>query len=92
MFGQSLVLPLCERPPEPGLTGWVVALGAGEADGSGLAAETTAAPPTRTSPAARASVAIPRRHPPPAVGGEAGTGAGVGAGVAGCSYQSMSVS
>ena len=86
MFGQFL--PVCVRGVVPGFDGWVVggwvaALGAGEADGSGLAAETTAAPPTRTSPAARAIVATPRRQPPVAVAG----GAGSGTGVAGSSYQ-----
>jgi hypothetical protein len=84
MFGQFL--PVCVRGVVPGFVGWAVALGAGEADGSGLAAETTAAPPTRASPAARARVATPRLQPPVvAVGGIDASGPGV----AGSSYQSI---
>ena len=62
MFGQ---LPVWVRgvvvPPLP-FDGWVVAFGAGEADGS--AAITTALPPTINRPTARTTVATVRRTPP----------------------------
>jgi hypothetical protein len=45
----------------PPVEGWVVALGAGVADGS--AAKTTAAPPTVRSPMARTRLATVRRVP-----------------------------
>jgi hypothetical protein len=64
MFGQSAL------EPEPWLRGGVVVvpsdgvvLGAGEADGSGLAAETTATPPPTRSNAASAAVSTVRRTP-----------------------------
>jgi hypothetical protein len=66
MFGQSwvdfgvVVPPFGVVVPPLGL---LVAAGAGEADGSGLAANATAAPPTTRSAADRASVATPRRTP-----------------------------
>jgi hypothetical protein len=75
------------RVVPPPVDGWVVALGAGEADES--AAKTTAAPPTVRSPTARSAVATvlrapPRSERPPASTGAAkpGPGAGVKDGVA----------
>jgi hypothetical protein len=60
MFGQSWVDFGVVVPP----FGVVVAPGAGEADGSGLAANATAAPPTMRSIPDSARVATPRRIPP----------------------------
>jgi hypothetical protein len=57
------VEPPVDGAVEPPLEGWLLALGAAEADGSGLAAATTATPPTVNRPAARASVATVRRMP-----------------------------
>jgi hypothetical protein len=66
MFGQSwvdfgvVVPPFGVVVPPLGL---LVAAGAGATDGSGLAANATAAPPTTRSAADRTSVATPRRTP-----------------------------
>jgi hypothetical protein len=73
MFGQlplwllrvdGVVEPPVDGAVEPPVDGWVVVLGAADADGSGLAAATTATPPTVSRPAARPSVATVRRMPP----------------------------
>ena len=66
MFGQS---PFTWPPPVDGavvvpgavVPSGVVVLGADDAEGSGLAAETAATPPTASRPTARVSVARPRR-------------------------------
>jgi len=66
MFGQSAALwvfgawPFGRVVPPP-VDGWVVAFGAGLADGS--AANTTAAPPTVRRPTASRAVATVRRAP-----------------------------
>ena len=82
MFGQSwvdfgVVVPPFGVVDPPGF----VAAGAGEADGSGLAAKATATPPTTRSVADRTTVATDRRSPPnersgsgSAVGGRCGWG------------------
>jgi hypothetical protein len=79
MFGQLPVWFGRVVPPEPGVVGVVVAFGDGDADGS--AAETAAAPPTTSRPAARNAVAMPRRRPPDLTGDAVC--------VTGCSVQSM---
>jgi hypothetical protein len=61
MFGQLWVEDFGVVVPPLGL---LVAPGAGEADGSGLAANVTAAPPTTRSRPDNAMVATARRTPP----------------------------
>jgi hypothetical protein len=78
MFGQFPVWVFGVVVPPVPVDGWVVAFGAGDADGS--AARTTAVPPTTSRPTTRAAAAIPRRMPPNA---EAETGLASGAGSAG---------
>ena len=58
----------------------------------GLAAATTATPPTVNRAAARASVAIVRRIPKPRTAGSAGTTGSAGPAVAGWSFHSMKLS
>jgi hypothetical protein len=85
MFGQFAPEPWPGRvdgavvPPLP--DGCVVALGAEDALGSGLAAITAATPPTPSNPTARTAVRRPRRTP---VTARAAGGVSVG-----WSYQSM---
>jgi hypothetical protein len=83
MFGQLTVLPPAGwfgRVDGIVVVPGVVVLGADEAPGSGLAAETTAAaPPTRSS-AESAAVSTARLSPEPFVCGAAGSGGARGAG------------
>lgn len=96
MFGQFALLPVCfgrvDGVVEPPVDGWLVALGVFVADGSGLAAATTATPPTVSRPAARASVAIVRRMPNPRTAGSAGTTGSADPADAGWSFHSMKFS
>jgi hypothetical protein len=83
MFGQLALLPPAGwfgRVDGVVVVPGVVVLGADEAPGSGLAAETTAAaPPTRSS-AESAAVSTVRLSPEPFVCGAAGSGGAIGAG------------
>jgi hypothetical protein len=91
-LGVSLSLPPCgqfARVPWPGVVeldgavdpsvdGLVVVAGVGLADGSGLAADTTAAPPAMRSAAAIPAVRTVRRNALGRVTGSLGVSAGVG--------------
>jgi hypothetical protein len=89
MFGQSAVLPPApwlgrvEGVVVPSVDGSVVVLGADEAPGSGLAAETTAAAPPTRSNAESAAVSTVRLRPGPVVRVAAGSGGEMGAGWSG---------
>jgi hypothetical protein len=80
-------------PPD----GVVVVAGVGLADGSGLAAETTATPPAMRSAAAIPAVSAARRKPPRRAAGAIAAGSkgcsmSSGAGVAGWSFGSTWIS